>query len=330
MLKSEDINYDLSARVLSGEATSSEFALHEQWLAADPLHQEEWNEMVQAWNAASDAIRFQEIDVDGAWNQVKDQIKPKVKQVWYKQSVYQRVAASAIILLAAVSVIWLLKPTEKIEYKEILIYSEAGEDILLPDSSTVWLSAKSSLAYTAPFASDRRSIKFSGEAFFQVEGDANWPFIIETDDITIKVTGTAFNVRSRPEQLKSFVDVSNGIVEVSAKSDLLNSIQLTAGLRAIYDRKNGNLEKNIADRNFLAWKTQQIEFQNTSLDQVFETLENVYQVKIRVSDASILEERMGGTFSQNTLDFITEVVCTTFDLEVSKDQNVLYFSRSEH
>src|SRR4051794_10742619 len=40
--------------------------------------------------------------------------------------------------------------------------------VLLPDGSTVWLNAASTLAYPADIASSERSVELSGEAFFDV------------------------------------------------------------------------------------------------------------------------------------------------------------------
>lgn len=328
MLRSENRDYDLGARILSGEATSEEVTYHEQWLAADPIHRQEWDEMVHAWNAASDAVRLRDVDVDEGWKTVKRQLRIVIKPAWYTLLVNQRIAAGIILLFAMASVIWWLKPVESVTYEEIMVYSTAGEDVVLPDGSVVSLSSESSLAYTVPFKTDRRLVKFSGEAFFQVEGNPEWPFLIETSDLTIKVTGTSFNVRSWPHQPASFVDVSSGKVEVSAKSDnIIQIVEIESGLRAVFSRKSNLLERTMADPNFLAWKTRRIEFQDADLNLVFETLENVYRVKIRVADASILDERMGATFSHNSLDYITGVVCATFDLECTSDKDVLFFSR---
>lgn len=329
MLSSKKINYNLIAKVLAGEATSSEVRLHEQWLAENPKHKEELDEMVEAWTVATDALPVQDVDVDNAWRKIRQQMNANIQIVWYKRLVYQRVAAAILVLFTIASAIYLLNPVNKIEYQEIVVYSQIGEDVNLPDGSIVSLSAESKISYSSPFKPDNRSVSFSGEAFFKIEGNPKWPFVIETDDLTIKVTGTAFNVRSWPNQPWCYVDVSHGSVNVSFKTDSINTIQLIEGMRAAYNRKSKLLEKTIADPNFLSWKTRRIEFQNTSLSQVFETLENVYKVKIVVSDASILEERMGATFSHNSLDYVTNVVCVTFDLVVFKDNNILYFTRKK-
>lgn len=331
MLRPEKIDYDLGARILSGEATAEEVTAHEKWLAADPVNRQEWDEMVHSWNSASDALRFHKVDVNEGWNQVKHQIKPITKPAWYNKKVFKRmaVAAAFVFLIAAASVLWLLSPADKINYREIVVKSSLGEDIVLPDGSLVTLNAKSSISYTSPFNPDQRIVHFNGEAFFQVEGDTQWPFIIETNEITVKVTGTSFNVRSWPNQKASYVDVNSGIVEVMPKTGTYSPLQITSGVRAVYHHYNGLLEQTESDPNYKAWKTHQIEFQNTPLSQVFETIENVYGVKIQVTDASILEEYMGATFSHNSLEYITNVVCTTFNLDCTSKENVLFFSRKE-
>lgn len=327
MLKPENINYDLGARILSGEATAEDLIVHEQWLAADPMHRHQWEEMVQSWNAASDALRYQQVDVDVAWSRVKKQVRSaRENRAWYTLPVFKGVAAMMMLFTAVVTAFWLFAPGESVVYDRVVVTSPYGEEVTLPDGSVVTLSAESSIAYLKPFKPDQRKIQFSGEAFFQVEGNPDWPFIIETNDITIRVTGTSFNVRAWPNQPSSFVDVSSGKVEVSSKNTSM-PLLVTSGLRAVFTRNSGKLEKLKADPNYLAWKTREIKFQDAPLSQVFETLENVYRIDIEVADASILNERMGATFSHNTLDYISGVVCATFDLKCEQQEGVLSFSR---
>lgn len=327
MLKPENIDYHLGARILSGEATAEDLIQHEQWLAADPMHHHEWEEMVQSWHAASDALRYQQVDVDAGWASVIKQVRAgKEKRSWYALPVFRGVAATITVLLAVAAAFWLFTPQESIVYEKVVVSSLYGEEVTLPDGSVVTLSSESSISYLKPFKPDQRLVQFSGEAFFQVEGNPSWPFVIETDDITIKVTGTSFNVRARPDQKASFVDVSSGRVEVSSKKASA-PLMVTPGLRAVYTRSNGKLEKLTADPNFLSWKTRELKFQDVPLSQVFETLENVYQVEIQVSDASILNERMGATFSHNTFDYISGVVCATFDLKCVQQDEGWMFSR---
>lgn len=328
MLKSEKMDYNLGARILSGEATSEDLIVHEQWLAADPMHRHQWEEMVQSWNAASDAMRYQKVDVEAGWRSVKKQIQSdKPKRFWHVLPVFKGVAAMIAVFFAAATAYWLFTPRESNVYEQVVVYTPFGEEVILPDGSVVTLSPESSITYFKPFKPDQRKVQFSGEAFFQVEGNVSWPFVLETEDITIKVTGTSFNVRAWPGQSSSYVDVSTGKVEVSSKNVGSAPLLVVPGLRAVFSRSNGKLEKLAADPNYLSWKTREIKFQDAPLSQVFETLENVYRVEIQVSDASILNERMGATFSHNTLDYISGVVCATFNLECVYQEGLLLFSR---
>ncbi len=54
--------------------------------------------------------------------------------------------------------------------------------------------------YGASFGKNSRELTLTGEAYFDVAGDPNHPMIIRTATVTIKVLGTAFNVRAYPER----------------------------------------------------------------------------------------------------------------------------------
>jgi len=70
---------------------------------------------------------------------------------------------------------------------------------LLPDGTTVWLNAGSKLFYDDNFSGATREVTLEGEGFFEVVKQPERPFIVHTSGIDIKVTGTAFNVKSYPE-----------------------------------------------------------------------------------------------------------------------------------
>src|SRR5690606_3766183 len=67
-------------------------------------------------------------------------------------------------------------------------------EVGLPDSSTVWLNAGSTLTFPAVFAADRREVYITGEGYFDVKHRANHPFIVHARDVQINVLGTSFNV----------------------------------------------------------------------------------------------------------------------------------------
>jgi transmembrane sensor len=70
--------------------------------------------------------------------------------------------------------------------------------IKLPDSSTVWLNAKTRIRVSEDFdKTTNRSIYLDdGEAFFEVAKNPARPFLVITSSITTRVLGTSFNVKA--------------------------------------------------------------------------------------------------------------------------------------
>ncbi|MEM6770550.1 MAG: FecR domain-containing protein, partial [Bacteroidota bacterium] len=103
---------------------------------------------------------------------------------------WRAIAASvAIVLLAGAGWLWSGQQS---------LSTQAGEQLLveLPDGSTSLLNGLSTLAYNIRLWSWRRRVNLTGEAFFTVEKGA--AFRVTTQQGTVEVLGTSFNVYDRP------------------------------------------------------------------------------------------------------------------------------------
>lgn len=58
------------------------------------------------------------------------------------------------------------------------------------------MNSDSEIRYPVAFGKDRRTVFLSGEAYFEVEKDADRPFYVVLDDVEVKVYGTSFNVNT--------------------------------------------------------------------------------------------------------------------------------------
>jgi ferric-dicitrate binding protein FerR (iron transport regulator) len=83
----------------------------------------------------------------------------------------------------------------------------------LSDGSIITLNKNTVLSYPTAFKGKTRTVKLKGEAFFAVAHDTTKPFIVEVDGVSIKVVGTAFNVKNYDSSI--LVIVESGIVQVS-------------------------------------------------------------------------------------------------------------------
>ena len=316
----------LAARLLSGDATEAEMALHTTQLHNDVQYRDSWEAYVALWTMSGDALVLEEVDTESAWSKVKE-LTFSPARVQRQRITQLRYAALMIGVLLAAALWWLWPVADLATTSEMMAGGDLREEVLLSDGTQVTLNAGSRLTYIQPFTGDERRVKLSGEAWFDVAPEAQFPFIVETEELIIRVIGTAFNVRSLSDLELSQVEVGSGIVEVYSLAKANEPVRLAAGDGIIYNRSSQHLAKVKANPNFMAWKTGRIEFTETPMSEVLETLERVYNQPLKVRDVSILEEQLGGTFNNTTFEYVLDVVCKTFNLEHQTENGVVYLSR---
>ncbi|GIS53019.1 hypothetical protein Ct9H90mP29_00610 [bacterium] len=83
----------------------------------------------------------------------------------------------------------------------IITHAAENKTLQLADGSKVVLNSDSKIIFDEDYNIDNRSIKFEGEAYFDiVKGDI--PFIVDTQHGKITVLGTIFNVHQETMDLK--------------------------------------------------------------------------------------------------------------------------------
>ena len=89
------------------------------------------------------------------------------------------------------------------------------------------LNGGSSLKFPTQFTGKVRDVKLTGEAYFEVVSNHKKPFIVSTENIDVKVTGTSFNVMAYADEQITEVTLKNGKVEVfKKKDDIIKSMGL--------------------------------------------------------------------------------------------------------
>jgi len=130
-------------------------------------------------------------------------------------------AASAVIMLmAGLWAKYYLKQFNKVVEQQVVV-TPNGKRVhtILPDGSSVWLNAASSIKFADNLnESSKRDIFLSGEAYFDVKHDAKHPFIVHAGKLSVVVLGTAFNVRAYKSD--NFIETTliRGKVEVMNES----------------------------------------------------------------------------------------------------------------
>jgi ferric-dicitrate binding protein FerR (iron transport regulator) len=191
--------------------------------------------------------------------------------------------------------------------------------IVLPDGSEVWLNSNSSLICPAVFGNDSRVVTLSGEAFFNVCNDEQRPMYVKTSrNITVKVTGTKFNVSTYPN------DYSFNLHLISGKVRLINEDNKAAfdvlPNQEVYvtdvERKF-KLKKNPDEHLNTAWKEGYLVFDGTLLSEVIRKMERWYGVGIEANSPRILNEKFTAEFKSESLTQVLDY------LKISSNINYL-------
>ena len=84
-------------------------------------------------------------------------------------------------------------PEQLIQFNRIEVPRGTDYQLVLSDGSKVWVNARSRLTYPVSFG-DVREVTLEGEAYFEVARDEDRPFVVRTENLTVKVLGTEFNI----------------------------------------------------------------------------------------------------------------------------------------
>jgi ferric-dicitrate binding protein FerR (iron transport regulator) len=207
-------------------------------------------------------------------------------------------AAIALLVFATwkVTLMTLPPPADEAVAVQQELYAPAGQRarITLPDGSTVWLNAGSTLRYPSVFGGERR-VDLAGEAFFDVARDPGKPFIVSTVSLEITALGTQFNVFSYPGAEYASASLVDGSVEVHMQGER-NGTVLNPGQELVC--ANGRLCLEEMDKDRLLWKEGIYTFKGQNLEKIISKLELYYDVDIVVTNPKILRYQYTGKFRQ--------------------------------
>lgn len=165
--------------------------------------------------------------------------------------------------------------------------------ILLPDGSRVWLNAASTFKFPSAFSkSGNRTVELSGEAYFEISKDPAHPFVVKTDQQTIRVLGTHFNVTAYQDESKERTVLLEGSVNINNKKILSPGQESEVGA-------DGNISiESVDPENAVAWKNGYFMFKDAPLEIVMRQLSRWYDIDI-VYNGQLTNETFNGLINRN-------------------------------
>lgn len=219
-----------------------------------------------------------------------------------------RVAAGFLILIGLGTTVLYFTPSQNQEasVQYITHTTDWGQqnDVVLPDGTKVTLNAGSTINYPEKFASDKRLIQLSGEAFFDVVKNTAAPFIIHTDEVTTTVLGTSFNINTKD---KEHITITVATGKVYVTSNNTSEVILTPKQQAVYNVKTQRMiTKEVNLDKYLDWKDGILRFEDVTIAEAAKKLERRYDVSIKVLNPDIANCRFSGKFNNETLSTVLE------------------------
>jgi transmembrane sensor len=266
----------------SGSSSEAEI---ERWLA--------WCE-ADARNLAA----FEEFDRD--WNDLEGlRAAPELIQAADHQAIRKNgrsglwlSAIAATFAVIAVTGYWFWSRTW--EAPRVLT-STNWKPAVLPDGSSLVLSAKASAEVDFTGADRDLNLRPEGEAYIRVHHDKTRPFIVQAGTVTVTAVGTAFDVRRERDHVT--VTVEEGTIRVVAPgAERALQWQASAGYQIDYSEHDKTaVVASIDPQRVLQWRSGQLSYDRTPLATVIADINRYSKTRIAISDPSLEHMEFSGT-----------------------------------
>ena len=196
---------------------------------------------------------------------------------------------------------------EKLVYNTIKIPYGKKFRLQLSDGTMVHLNAGTTLKYPVKFiAGENRQVFLDGEAFFDVAKDKKHPFIVNADELNVRVLGTHFNVSNYPEDAATdvvLVEGSVGMYQSNEEFDALKNTILKPGFKGSFNKENAKIStKAVITDIYTSWINGGLTFRNMTFKNIITKLERRYNVTIVNKNEKLANEKFNASFSDESID----------------------------
>jgi transmembrane sensor len=374
-LKSSGENIvELIVKYIDSTITESELIELKTAMEENPESRRLFDECIDVWQSSHTGIKTPAYDENAAWLKLKNN-PGFIDKRSHNKSTYQRfgwirqIAAAALVIITFGTIGMVLyqnnfKNQSLRANTEYYVPYGSRSKVILPDGSAVWLNAGSKLIYNSFFNQKNREVFLEGEGYFDVTKHKKLPFFVKVTGATVKVLGTAFNVKAYPEEKVIETTVTRGIVQVFNTQDnirtasriLLQANQKVSITKYKYtqvvspdnsskpdnqviqpsDYKAGNagqfltVDRNIEPEIYTSWKDQRWIIEREDMQSLAIKLERRYNVTISFKDESLKRYVFSGILKDETLEQVLEVIKLTAPINYQINQNKVILYKNKY
>jgi transmembrane sensor len=262
-------------RYLKGTANETESAIVEAWY--------------KSYQKAEDA-EINSDDTEAVKNAIRQKINsatntPVIKLKWANYSI-----AAGLLLVSGIALFFYnLKKQSTVQDTYTTLQTKAGEvkQVILPDSSVMWVNSLSRVRIPSSFNGAVRNILLDdGEVFLKVKHNIAKPFRVNTNALQIQVLGTSFNVNAYATLKRISVAVATGKVAVSTAGKRLSF--LTPGQQLVFDNQTKTYKQNKIDiSETQSWKDGDTYLTQAGFDELSLVVKNLFGIKLKAANKHV-------------------------------------------
>ena len=252
---------------------------------------------------------------------------PEKKSSVFKLSIFKKIKsdglkiAVVVILTLAFSYLYQGYKNRRADVIMSTISVPEGQrtHLTLPDGTTVWLNARTTIQYPSSFNKKKRVVILQGEAYFDVKRNEDKPFVVQTSVCDVEVLGTKFNVNAYPELKKFEATLMHGSVKVIPKANPSQVVILKPEHKLSLENGKLNITR-VENFDPYRWKEGLICFTDESFLNIMKDFEKYYGVKIVMENEKVGESHFMGKFRlSDGIDYALRILQGNLKFQYEKD-----------
>ncbi|MCL1934018.1 MAG: DUF4974 domain-containing protein [Candidatus Azobacteroides sp.] len=314
-------------RYVGGEASPNEIAQLKSFLEND-VNLNQWLE-----NQIRDSSRTIDWDIK---MRMLEQIR---SQTVYDAALYAPVAGKnnnfkfylkkfsdiAAILLPVVIIFSLylyLKP-QKPESFEVIADKGEKADLTLTEGSTVSLNSDSKVMYGTDYNKKDRVLKLEGEAYFDVRYNPEKPFIVECEDLKIRVSGTSFDIKAYEDEDNISIVLNSGKIRLTTPKE---EIEMVPNDHITYNKTTQTtIGEKVNAGDYTDWRQNRLRFENESLKTIMKTISRMHNIDIIFESSHLMDMRFTGTIDNTSIKSVLDAIAlTSVSINYRLDDGAVY------
>lgn len=208
-------------------------------------------------------------------------------------------------------------------YNTLILPEKCSYVVTLSDGTRVSLNAGSTLKYPTNFGADRREVMLHGEAYFDVVKDNDRPFVVTTENASVKVYGTRFNVNSYDKNLVK-TSLISGSVGVTPNGR--QEIRIAPGQMLTLNIESAQSQLSMFNINkYEAWQMGFFRCDDEPVSVILDDISHWYGVRFEYKSEKIRDVSISASINRNnSVEEVLQLLNATSNMNFNKKGAKVY------